>query len=283
MYDDLRNRVAIITGAGSGIGRACALRLSQEGCRLVLNDIDAISLEATRALLLAPDLAVGLVADIGAPETADGLSALALESFGELHIWVNNAALVRWGPVADCRNDDWDAVFRVTLDGAFFGIRSAISAMRRNQDPDRGCIINIASGAALAGEEGLGAYGAAKAALVNLTRTTAVEHAKEGIRCNVILPGPIATPGMLAAATQAAGRDRQRDLFPGVIPGQLHQRRQPERGRRGLRPDQLPPLQPDCCWMKSSSTWYRYWQSSVVMVGWQGSMRPWRMTRSALG
>ena len=205
MYKDLEARVAVITGAGSGIGRACALRLSQEGCRLVLNDINAASLEATRALLVAPDLAAGLVADIGAPETADELAALALQSFGALHVWVNNAALVRWGPVADCRNDDWDAVFRVTLDGAFYGIRSAIHAMRGNQASDRGSVINIASGAALAGEEGLGAYGAAKAALVNLTRTTAVEHAREGIRCNVILPGPIATPGMLAAATQAPG------------------------------------------------------------------------------
>lgn len=205
MYHDLNNRVAVITGAGSGIGRACALRLNQEGCRLVLNDIDAARLEETRTLLAAPEYALGLVADIGAADTADKLSTLALRSFSELHIWINNAALVRWGPVAEFRNEDWDAVFRVTLDAAFYGIRSAIGAMRGNRGPDRGAIINIASGAALGGEEGLGAYGAAKAALINLTRTTAVEHAREGIRCNVILPGPIATPPMLAAAAQAPG------------------------------------------------------------------------------
>ncbi len=205
MYKDLEARIAVITGAGSGIGRACALRLNREGCRLVLNDLDAASLESTRALLLAPDLAVGLAADVGAPQTADDLAALALQSFGALHVWVNNAAMVRWGPVADCPDEDWEAVFRVTLDGAFYGIRSAIRAMRGNEGPNRGSVINIASGAALAGEEGLGAYGAAKAALVNLTRTTAVEQAREGIRCNVILPGPIATPGMLAAAAQAPG------------------------------------------------------------------------------
>lgn len=205
MYHDLNNRVAVITGAGSGIGRACALRLNQEGCRLVLNDIDAAGLEETRTLLDTPEHALGLAADIGAPQTADQLSALALRSFSELHIWINNAALVRWGPVADCPNEDWEAVFRVTLDGAFYGIRSAIKTMRENRGPGRGAIVNIASGAALAGEEGLGAYGAAKAALTNLTRTAAIEHAREGIRCNVILPGPIATPPMLAAAAQAPG------------------------------------------------------------------------------
>lgn len=205
MYQDLKDRVAIITGAGSGIGRACAQRLSQEGCRLVLNDIDSAGLEETRTLLASPEYALGLVGDIGAPETANELSTLALQSFSELHIWINNAALVRWGPLAEFCNEDWEAVFRVTLDGTFYGIRSAIGAMRKNRGPDRGAIINIASGAGLAGEEGLGAYGAAKAALTNLTRTTAVEQARAGIRCNVILPGPIATPPMLAAASRAPG------------------------------------------------------------------------------
>lgn len=135
MYHDLNNRVAVITGAGRGIGRACALRLNQEGCRLVLNDIDAAGLEETRTLLDTPEHALGLAADIGAPQTADQLSALALRSFSELHICINNAALVRWGPVVDCPDEDWEAVFRVTLDGAFYGIRSAIKAMRANRGP----------------------------------------------------------------------------------------------------------------------------------------------------
>lgn len=203
MYQDLQNRVAVITGAGSGIGRATARLLSQEGCQLVLNDVNADQVEATRAALQAPDRAVTLAGDIGNPATADQLATLAIEHFGALHIWVNNAARSMFGPLANCSNEEWDAVFQVTLNGAFYGVRSALQAMGRNPGPAAGAIVNIASGAALAGEEGLGAYGAAKAALVNLTRTTAVENARAGIRCNVILPGPIATPPMLAAAAQS--------------------------------------------------------------------------------
>ncbi len=205
MYEDLRDRVAVITGAGSGIGRATAQLLSREGCQLVLNDVNADNAEATRTSLTVPDQAVTLTADIGDAATADRLADLAIDTFGSLHIWVNNAAYSLFGPLADCSDDDWDSVLRVTLNGGFYGVRSAIHAMRRNTGPQRGAIVNIASGAALGGEEGLGAYGAAKAALVNLTRTTAVENARDGIRCNVILPGPIATPPMLAAAAQSPG------------------------------------------------------------------------------
>tara|TARA_R110000772_G_scaffold48719_5_gene111349 strand:- start:47793 stop:48578 length:786 start_codon:yes stop_codon:yes gene_type:complete len=205
MYNDLHDQVAVITGAGSGIGRATAQRLAEEGCRLVLNDLNADQAEATRALLATPDAAVILAGDIGDPATAEQLAELALVHHGALHIWVNNAARSAFGALVDCSNEDWDAVFRVTLDGAFYGLRSALRAMRSNSGPQRGAIVNIASGAALGGEEGLGAYAAAKAALVNLTRTTAVENARDGIRCNVILPGPIATPPMLAAAAQSPG------------------------------------------------------------------------------
>lgn len=205
MYKDLQDRVAVITGAGSGIGRATAELLSREGCLLLLNDLNRDDLEGTRQSLATPERAVNFTGDIGDPETAEKLAELAIEQFGALHIWVNNAARSLFGPLADCSNEDWDAVFRVTLNGAFYGIRSAVQAMRRNPGPAAGAIVNIASGAALAGEEGLGAYGAAKAALVNLTRTTAVENAQAGIRCNVVLPGPIATPPMLAAASQSPG------------------------------------------------------------------------------
>jgi len=204
MYEDLKGRVAVITGAGAGIGRAIALRLASEGCLLILNDLREARLEETRAQLEDPDNVAILPADIGIPDSAGMLADLALKRFGRLDIWVNNAAHTRFGSVAGHSDEDWDAVMRVTLNGAFYGTRSALHAMLQNPEAG-GTIINISSGAALAGEAGLAAYGAAKAALVNLTRTTAVENARAGIRCNVILPGPIATAPMLAAAESSPG------------------------------------------------------------------------------
>lgn len=200
MYPDLDGRVAVITGAGSGIGRASAVRLASEGCRLILNDLHADTAEATRALFADPDCARVVVGDIGDPATAPALAEAALQQFGALHIWMNNAAYVGWGPVADTDDHAWQQILQVTLSGAFYGVKAALASMG-----EHGSIINISSGAALRGEPGLGAYGAAKAGLVNLTMTTAVENAARGIRCNVILPGPIATPPMVASAESSPG------------------------------------------------------------------------------
>lgn len=203
MYPELAQRVVVITGAGSGIGRACALRLAEEGCRLVLNDIDPDAADSTRALLPDDQEAIIVAGDTGQSETAAGLADKARQQWGSLDGWVNNAARSLFSPVAGTSDEDWAAVLQVTLNGAFYGVRSAVQMMRAHSEG--GAIVNIASGAALGGEEGLGAYAAAKAALVNLTKTTAVENARAGIRCNVVLPGPIATPPMLAAAARAPG------------------------------------------------------------------------------
>ena len=218
MYKDLKGKVAVVTGAGRGIGRVTAQALDEEGCYLVLNDINEDDLQATRELLSQPDKTVLVSGDIAQPATAVALVSQAKTRFGNLDIWINNAAHSLFGLLAECSDDQWDAVMDVTLRGAFLGLRSALNAMLA-QEPSGGVIINISSGAALGGEQGLGAYAAAKAALANLTQTTAVENARSGIRCNAVLPGPIATPPMLAAAAQAPGGVAQ--WASQTVPGRL--------------------------------------------------------------
>src|SRR5262249_43994510 len=113
---------------------------------------------------------------------------------GRLDVLVNNAALPIPGSVEATSAEDWRRVFAVTLDGTFNGTRFAIPLMARQGG---GAIVNVASGAGLGGEPGLAAYAAAKAAVINLTRTAAVENAARGVRVNVICPGPIETPPLL--------------------------------------------------------------------------------------
>lgn len=191
MYPDLQDRVVVITGAGSGIGRATAERFAAEGAVVVVNDRHEHSAAATVERL--GGAAVAHCADIGDPVAASGLVEFACEHFGRIDVLINNAAFVAFGELAGVDDSAWQRCFDVTLNGAFYTLRAALAVMRRQSD---GSIINISSGAALAGEPRLGAYGAAKAGLVNLTKTAAVENAGFGIRVNAILPGPIDTPAM---------------------------------------------------------------------------------------
>jgi meso-butanediol dehydrogenase / (S,S)-butanediol dehydrogenase / diacetyl reductase len=120
---------------------------------------------------------------------------VAISTFGRIDILMNNAAAPHGGPVSATSDADWRRVMSVTLDGVFHGVRAALGPMIAQGS---GSIINISSGAGLGGEVMLGAYGAAKAAVINLTKTAAVENAASGVRINCICPGPIATPPLEA-------------------------------------------------------------------------------------
>lgn len=210
MGDRLRGKVAIVTGAGSGIGRATALRFAAEGAKLVVNDLDADAAgRVAKEIEAAGGIARAFPADVADPRQVEALVREATTRFGRLDVLVNNAAAVIPGPVETIADADWRRTQSVTLDGVFYGIRAAVPVMAAQGG---GAIINIASGAAVAGEPGLAAYGAAKAAVVNLTKTAAVENAARGVRINTILPGPIETPPLLAAVEATGGRagwDRQ--------------------------------------------------------------------------
>ncbi len=205
MADRLRGKVAIVTGAGSGIGRACALRFAAEGARVVVSDVRGDAAEAVaKEIAAVGGTAVALAADVSRREQVDALVRGALERFGRLDVMVNNAAAPLPGSVAETTDEAWRTVQSVTLDGTFFGTRAALVAMAKQGS---GSIINVSSGAALGGEPGLAAYAAAKAAVVSLTKTAAVENGPLGIRVNAILPGPIETPPLLAFVEATGGRE----------------------------------------------------------------------------
>jgi meso-butanediol dehydrogenase/(S,S)-butanediol dehydrogenase/diacetyl reductase len=204
MGDRLRGKVAIVTGAGSGIGRATALRFAAEGAKVVVNDLNAeAATRVAKEIEAAGGVAAAFPADVADPRQVEALVREASLRFGRLDVLVNNAAAVIPGPLESISDADWRRTQAVTLDGVFYGMRAALPVMAAQGG---GAIINIASGAAIAGEPGLAAYGAAKAAVVNLTKTAAVENAARGVRVNTILPGPIETPPLLAAVDATGGR-----------------------------------------------------------------------------
>jgi NAD(P)-dependent dehydrogenase (short-subunit alcohol dehydrogenase family) len=191
--NDDSSRVAIVTGSGSGIGRATALRLLNDGASVVFSDINADSLEESIALATraAPaDRVAAVRADVRSESDVANMINTAVERFGGLQVLVNNAGLGgAFGPLTEVESDDWDFTFEVLTRGVFFGVKHAARVMQEG-----GSIINIASAAALVGGFAPIAYGAAKAAVVSITQSASVELAPRRIRINAICPGAIRTP-----------------------------------------------------------------------------------------
>ncbi|MBZ0251781.1 MAG: SDR family oxidoreductase, partial [Candidatus Methylomirabilis sp.] len=203
MGDRLKNKVAIVTGAGSGIGRACALRFAAEGARVVVNDVRPEAAEAVeKEIEKAGGTASAFACDVSDSAKVDAMVAAAVDCYGALDALVNNAASPRIGWIAETSDEDWRAAHAVTLDGAFYGVRAALRAMLPK---GKGSIVNVASGAGVGAEFMLGGYGSAKAGLIQLTKTAAVENAARGVRVNVICPGSIATPPLMAWAESVPG------------------------------------------------------------------------------
>jgi len=188
----LSGKVAIITGAASGMGLAMAHRFAAEGASVVAADRHAARLEAAVEAVRAEGGAiVASAGDIADQATAEGLVELALSQYGRLDVLVNNAGIMDYmAGTAELTNDVWRQVLAVNLDGPMFTSRRALQHMVANGG---GSIINIASTAALSGGAAGTAYTTSKHALIGLTRSTAWMYAKQAVRCNAICPGATAT------------------------------------------------------------------------------------------
>jgi NAD(P)-dependent dehydrogenase (short-subunit alcohol dehydrogenase family) len=187
-------RFAVVTGAASGIGLAVARGLAAEGASAIaLLDHDKDGL-ATVAREIG-SAATGLVCDISDVVQVDSAWA-SIGAWGRLDILVTAAAIIGpIGGIVDCEPADWDRVFAVNVRGTYLAARRAVPLMRQN---GAGAIVSIASGGGLVASPELGPYGSSKAAVIQMTRTLAAIHGREGIRANTVCPGPIDTPMLQA-------------------------------------------------------------------------------------
>ena len=186
----LGGKVAIVTGAASGIGRAAALALAAEGCAVLLTDIDVSGGQETAATIGAN--AVFMAQDVADEDSWKAVIAATLDHFGKLDILVNNAGIATGALVVDMALDAWNRQIAVNLTGVFLGCKHAIPAMRAGGKG--GSIINISSIAGLRGSAGLAGYNATKGGVRLFTKGVAKEVAADGIRCNSVHPGIIDTP-----------------------------------------------------------------------------------------
>lgn len=205
----LDGHVAIVTGGASGIGAATALRLAQEGAMVAVTDIDAEGAERTAGVIVAK----GRTAQAFEHDVADRASWSSvvegvMEGGGRIDALVNNAAITRDRTLARMTDAEWREVLDVNLTGVWLGCQSVVESMRSGSG---GAIVNLSSDSRH-GAFGQSNYAAAKAGVVGLTRTVALEQARNGIRCNAIAPGAITTP--MTAAVPEKVRNSWLDGIP---------------------------------------------------------------------
>jgi NAD(P)-dependent dehydrogenase (short-subunit alcohol dehydrogenase family) len=185
------DKVAIVTGAASGIGLATAKRLGSEGARVVIADLDQQKGDAAAVETIsagAPD-ALATVCDVADEASVERAVAATLKKFGKLDVVVNNAGLMVFKPIAEQTGDDFLRILNVDLLGAFYFTKQAFLKMKKG-----GVIVNVSNVHAVETTPLVASYAAAKAALVSLTRSSSLEGKSLGIRVNAIMPGAVDTP-----------------------------------------------------------------------------------------
>jgi NAD(P)-dependent dehydrogenase (short-subunit alcohol dehydrogenase family) len=212
MSKRLQAKIAFVTGAGSGIGEATALRFAEEGATVVLCGRRIEPLQGVQEKIRAQGGQAEIaVADVSDEQAYVGALQAAAQRHGRLDILVNNAMAYTWGGIDTMTTADWHANFATTVDGTFWGTRTAMQLMKAQGG---GSIVNIASICGLFGTAWMAGYSAAKAAVINFSRAAASEGAPHNIRCNVIIPGVVDTPATAGMLSDAKTRTNTEKVIP---------------------------------------------------------------------
>jgi NAD(P)-dependent dehydrogenase (short-subunit alcohol dehydrogenase family) len=203
----LRDKVALITGGASGIGRATALLFAREGASVCIVDLDEAGAQAAAQQIVAGGgRAIAQCCDVSQAEDCQRAVQAAVDTFGGLDILFNNAGIIRRTTVLDTTEEEWDRVMAVNVKSVFLLSRYAIPIMAR---AGGGAIINTASGWGLVGGRNAVSYCASKGAVVNMTRAMALDHGEQKIRVNCICPGDTDTPMLRSEAQQLGQVDEE--------------------------------------------------------------------------
>src|SRR5437868_2426871 len=209
----LRDRVCVVTGSTGGIGLATARLLAAEGARVAVAGRDFARVESARQ---TADAALGVVADLSEPGAAEAIIAEATTSLGEVDCLVNNVGVAYQASFDELTDDQWDEMWRLNVMSFVRAIRAVLPSMRGRGS---GVIVNVSSTAGKRPSTGMPNYSVTKAAVLSLSRLVADLHAKDGIRCNAITPGPTATQAWLGEGGLADQQGEREAVLAKVAAG----------------------------------------------------------------
>ncbi len=210
MAERFKNKVAIVTGGANGIGRASCLAFAREGASVTVADIDDKAGEAiVTEIKSAGGKAIFVQGDIASEGYVKKLIGETVKAFGGIDVLDNNAGVVKYGTVVDMSVADWDWILGINMRASFLTCKYSIPEMRKRGG---GAIVNTSSVQAFASQQTVAAYAASKGAILSMTTTIALDHARENIRCNCIAPGSIYTP-MLQDAANLFGPDNPSNMI----------------------------------------------------------------------